>query len=53
MVRVSLPPAADAASMSTPIAVQSGTPSAKPSGWSDIMTGWVTAALGFISSFWA
>jgi hypothetical protein len=55
MVRVSLPPAADAA----PKAVvpfdrdNKPAPPAKPASWSDMIKGWVTAALGFISAFWA
>ena len=55
MVRVSLPPAADATPKPVLAAAQDNTPmpSAKPASWSDIVKGWVTAALGFISAFWA
>jgi hypothetical protein len=55
MVRVSLPRAADATPRPVVPVDQDNTsaPSAKPASWSDMIRGWVTAALGFISAFWA
>ena len=55
MVRVSLPPATDAGPKPVARADQSNPsePSAKPATWSVLVKGWVRAALGSISAFWA
>ena len=54
-VRVSLPKAHEAGPK--PLVrhepVDTARPAAGAGSWTDIVTGWVTAALGFISAFWA
>ena len=54
-VRVSLPRAYEAGSkpVERDEPVDTATPAASAGSWTAIVTGWVTAALGFITAFWA